>query len=433
MIDTAETRSETSVVVTRGPKKRHVAAVVAGITLETYDFLTYAYFAIYIGQTFFPSHDPNASLLASLAVFGAGFITRPIGAIWIGRIGDRIGRRHAMMLSFALMGGSITALALTPSYAQIGIAAPILVILCRLVQGFALGGEVGPSTSFLLEAAPLHRRGFYVSFQYVGQSAAAFMAGIIGVALSSVFDAEGLRDYGWRIAMLIGAAVVPLALVIRNSLPETLHESVAEQATEGQRAPWQIAAMAVILIAAGTTCSYVLKYMTTYAIGTLKMAPQLAFTGTVIGGLVGMTLNPVGGWLSDRYGRKPVMLWAWTLLFLAITPAFLWLSSTRSAIPLFTATLMLGGVGTIAASAVLASITEALPARVRSQGLSFVYAIAIAVFGGTAQFNVAWLTSETGSSLAPAWYMMVAVGLGLLAMLKLPETAPARVQARESR
>src|SRR5436190_2526636 len=165
---------------------RHVAAVVVGNALEFYDFLTYAFFAVYIGRTFFPANDPATSLLASLGTFGVGFVTRPIGAFVIGRMGDRLGRKPAMILSFSLMGIAITGLALTPSYATIGVAAPALVILFRMLQGFALGGEVGPTTAFLLEAAPPERRGFYTAFQAWTQDLSILASGLIGLGLSNV-------------------------------------------------------------------------------------------------------------------------------------------------------------------------------------------------------------------------------------------------------
>src|SRR5208282_1498286 len=167
----------------RSVPARYIAAVVVGNALEFYDFLTYAYFAVYIGRAFFPSTDPTASLLASLGTFGVGFVTRPIGGLVIGRIGDRLGRKPAMILSFSLMGVAMTGLALTPPHSMIGIAAPMLVIFFRMLQGFALGGEVGPTTAFLLEAAPLERRGFYTAFQYWTQDLSIMISGLVGFGL----------------------------------------------------------------------------------------------------------------------------------------------------------------------------------------------------------------------------------------------------------
>jgi MFS family permease len=180
--------------------KRQIAAVVVGNALEFYDFLTYAFFAVHIGNAFFPSRNPSSSLLLSLATFGAGFLMRPVGGLVIGRMGDRVGRKPAMLLSFSCMGIAMSGLALTPSYASIGITAPILVIAFRLLQGFALGGEVGPTTAYLMESAPVGRRGLYASLQYSTQGLAVMTAGLIGVLLARVLDPEALDVWGWRVA-----------------------------------------------------------------------------------------------------------------------------------------------------------------------------------------------------------------------------------------
>lgn len=219
-----------------GLSGRHVAAVAIGNALEFYDFLTYSFFAIQIGRSFFPSANPTSSLLASLAAFGAGFLTRPVGAFVIGRLADRVGRKPAMFLSFGLMGLAMAGIGLTPSFATIGIWAPVLAIAFRLVQGFALGGEVGPSTAYLMEAAPLLRRGFYVAFQPASQQLAVLTAGLFGVGLSSALSDASLDSWGWRVAFLVGAIIVPFGLFLRNSLVETLVlETPAERAAAPPR------------------------------------------------------------------------------------------------------------------------------------------------------------------------------------------------------
>jgi len=206
-----------------GLARRAIMAATVGNALEFYDFITYAFFAIQIGHAFFPSHNAYGSLMLSLATFGAGFITRPIGGIVIGAYSDRVGRRAAMMLSFTLMGVAIVSLALIPSYAKIGIAAPILAVLARMVQGFSLGGEVGPTTAYLLEAAPLKGRGLAVSWQGASQGIAATTGGLVGVGLSAILAPAALDAYGWRIAFLLGAVTLPFGLWVRRGLPETLH------------------------------------------------------------------------------------------------------------------------------------------------------------------------------------------------------------------
>ena len=195
-------------------RTRHVAAAVVGNALEFYDFTIYAFFAVQIGNAFFPNHTAFVKLMLSLATFGAGFVLRPIGAILIGRFADRRGRRPAMLFSFGLMGFSILGVALTPSYAMIGPVAPLRVLLCRLCQGFALGGEVGPTTAYLVEASPPSRRGFFGAWQGGSQNLANIAGGLVGVTLAGVAGAASLELWGWRAAFLLGAAVLPFGLLL---------------------------------------------------------------------------------------------------------------------------------------------------------------------------------------------------------------------------
>lgn len=424
-LDTAEKR--TSV-----PAK-HIAAVVVGNALEFYDFLNYSFFAVFIGRAFFPSSSPTASVLASLGTFGVGFVTRPIGGVVIGRMGDRVGRKPAMILSFSLMGFAIVGLALTPPHSRIGIAAPILVILFRMVQGFALGGEVGPTTAFLLEAAPPERRGFYTAFQYWTQDLSVLVAGLVGFALSSALSEQQLQDFGWRISFLLGAAIVPFGLMLRRSLPETFHGSVS-----GARAPiaarsymW-IAFLGLVLIACGTIGNYTAEYMTTYAIATLHMRANVAFGPTIAIGLSGVTLDLLSGAMSDRFGRKPLMLIFGSLLLVSILPAYHAINRYQTPAVLFCATGFMYCLLVMTTGPSLIWLTESLPAQMRSGGVSIIYALSIALFGGTAQYAVTWLIRSTGSQLAPAWYWTVAAAVGLVAIMFTRESAP-RILARRNR
>jgi MFS family permease len=409
---------------------KQVLAVVAGNAIEFYDFVTYAFFAVQIGRTFFPSDTPGASLLASLATFGAGFLTRPLGAIVIGRYGDRHGRKPAMLWSFGLMGIAVIGLPLTPSYASIGVLAPILVVAFRLLQGFALGGEVGPSTAFMMESAPLHRRGLYISLQSMSADGAVMIAGLIGVLLASVLSPAALESWGWRLALLAGAGIIPFGLAMRRRLMETLH--LPQSADDGPVAPGgyaRIIAAGLAMLAAATTANYVLDYMTTYASATLGMPVRLALGATVVVGLCGVICDPISGWLSDRIGRKPVMIVPWCCLLVSIFPAFHLLGAMRTGVVLYATTALLAVASTLSTATVLVAITEALPRRVRSGGLAIMYALSISVFGGSTQFIVAWLTRVTGNPMTPAWYLIGGVTLGLIAILSMPETAPVKTGA----
>ncbi len=413
--------------------RRHVTAAVIGNALEFYDFVTYAYFAIQIGHAFFPGQSPFASLMMSLVTFGAGFICRPIGAVLIGRYADRVGRKPAMIFTFALMGGSILGLALTPSYASIGPLAPILVVTWRLAQGFALGGEVGPTTAFLVEASPPLRRGFYAAWQGASQSAASIAGGLVGVSLAGLMGTAALETWGWRIAFALGALVLPFGLIIRRNLPETLHHVEAAGAAHPVRGDVgghaRIAVLGLGLILAGTVSTYVLSFMTTYAITTLHMPTAIALGAPVASGLASVILVLASGALSDRMGRRPMMIWPRALLILLIWPAFALMVKNHDAVTLLSASAVLAGLGAICGGGALVAITESLRKDIRSVGMATIYATSVALFGGSTQPIIAWLIHATGNPMAPAWYMIVANVIGLAASLLMRETAP-RLTAR---
>ncbi|MCP1374143.1 MFS transporter [Dyella lutea] len=414
-----------------GLPARQIAAVAAGNAIEFYDFVTYAFFAVQIGRSFFPSDEPAVSLLASLATFGAGFLTRPLGAWVIGRMGDRRGRKPAMLLSFVLIGVAVIGLPLVPPYASIGVAAPVLVVLLRLLQGFALGGEVGPSTAFLMEAAPLHRRGLYIAMQAMSADFAVLVAGLVGMALAHLLTPAQLDAWGWRVALGLGAVIVPFALAMRRTLAETHVPQLQPAAGDdsgGHRL--RLALPGLAMLAAATTANYVLEYMTTYASATLGLPERIALGATAMVGLCGLCCDPLSGWLSDRFGRKPVMLVPWIVLLVTILPAFWWLQHAPGGAVLYAVTGILTVASTLCTGTMLVSVTESLPARIRSGGFALMYALAISVFGGATQFMLAWLIRVTGNPLAPAWYMAGAALLGLLAIVQVPETAPVKAGAR---
>ncbi|MBU6461184.1 MAG: MFS transporter [Bradyrhizobium sp.] len=413
---------------------RATLAVTIGNMLEFYDFITYSFFAIQIGHTFFSSNSQFASLMLSLATFGAGFVTRPIGGVVIGSYSDRAGRRPAMILSFAMMGSAIIVLALTPSYATIGIAAPIIVIIARMVQGFSLGGEVGPTTAYLMEAAPRNRRGLAVSWQPASQEIAATAGALVGVVLSRTMSDAALDSYGWRIAFLIGAACLPFGLWLRAGLPETVdlyaagtHVKGARKRLGAVRTHGGIIILGLLVLASGTIITYVAQYMTTYAENTLHVATELAFATSVISNGLGIFGALGGGWLADRAGRWPAMVWPQLAALLLTYPIFLWIVDTQSAWALLGGFGFLSLVGSIPYSAFYVALAEGLPQNIRGGAFATIYAVAIAAFGGTAQLIVTWLIHVTGNALAPAWYMLLATAIGLAAMAMMRETAPDRV------
>jgi len=330
------------------------------------------------------------------------------------------------------MGMAMLGLALTPSFRAIGVAAPVLAILFRLVQGFALGGEIGPNTAYLIEAAPPHRRGLYVSFQYMSQDGSILVSGLVGLLLSSLLPDAALDAWGWRVAFLLGVAIVPFGLMLRRELVETLPPPASPDAQPSAIGPAfaLIAVLGLIMLAGGTVVSYVQDYLTTYATATLHMTMQVGFLATVTVGLFGVIFDPIGGWLSDRFGRKPMMIGPWLVLLVVTIPGFWLLSHYRTAEVLVGMTMAMVITAAISSSSVLVAVTESLPPRIRCGSLGLIYAFAISVFGGSTQFTVAWLTRVTSSPLAPAWYMTGAVLVALGAMLLLPESAPRRLASR---
>ena len=416
---------------------RYAIAVFAGNGLEFYDFMTYAFFAVYIGRTFFPSGDPMLSLLASLGTFGVGFVTRPLGALYFGTLADRIGRTPVMVTSFTLMGCGIAGLCLTPSYAQIGIAAPVLVMVFRLIQGFALGGEVGPATAYMVEAAPPMRRGLYGSMQASTVDASNAIAGIVGLILSLTLTQQQLQDWGWRLAMGLGVLIIPFGLWMRAQLPETLPVSTVAQAGStappareslavGLRKHRRVVLAGLVVIASLTIGGYTTTYMGTYSMTTLHWSSTVAFSVVIATSLVAAIFDATSGWLSDHFGRKRATLIPMGLLVLSILPAFWVIGHFRTLTALYSATIVMTIFYALSSGVIFTVITEQLPPHLRAGAMSTIYAFAVAIFGGSTQFMETWLIRSTGSALAPAYYWLTAATAGLIAFALLPESAPIR-------
>lgn len=373
--------------------------------------------------------------MLSLATFGAGFVTRPIGAIVIGAYSDRVGRKPAMLLCFALIGVSITGMALIPSYATIGLAAPILAVIARMVQGFSLGGELGSNTAYLLEAAPVEERGLAVSWQAASQMVAIVIGSAVGAILSALLSPAALGSYGWRIAFLLGAATLPFGLWLRTNLPETLHlpdTVVAATPVAGTRlaqmaGSWKILAIGLVVLCCIGISNYVQLYFVTYAQDTLGMSATAAFWGTMLASLLAVGAALGGGALSDRVGRRPVNI-ATTLAFLLATyPSFWWLITTRSDLALISGIVVVTVLGNVAVGAFYAGLAELLPKAIRGGAFGTAYAIAMAVCGGTTQFVITWLIHVTGSPFAPAWFLSTTLAVWLVAAWLMPESAPRKL------
>jgi len=413
---------------TPAQRRRAIAAATLGNGLEFYDFITFTFFAIQIGNSFFPSHDRFLSLMGSLATFGAGFITRPLGAHFLGGFADRHGRKPGMLLSMSLMGIGITMLAVTPAYGTIGIAAPVIAVMARLIQGFALGGEVGSATVYMMESAKAHRRALTMGWQGASQNVAATIGSLVGLILSLIISEADLSTYGWRIAMLLGVSIVPVALWVRNSLPETLHgPETTPVENVGFKGYMRPILLGFVIIAAGTIGTYIFNYMATYGQNTLHLSASVSLAAEFGGNGVSIVVILLGGWLSDLYGRRWIMIWPQLLFCLLIVPSFLWLTTERDTVSFIGANLVLQIAGTLPYGAAYAAITEGIPKEVRARAFALVYSIPVAAFGGTTQLVVTWLLHVTGEPMALAWYLTAISAIGLLAMIGMRESAPVKL------
>jgi MHS family proline/betaine transporter-like MFS transporter len=411
------------------PRTRQIVAAVIGNALEWYDFVVYGFLTVIIARLFFPTHDETASLLLTMATFGVGFFMRPVGGIMLGLYADRKGRKAALQLIIGLMTLSMAMIAFAPPYAAIGIAAPLLILLARLLQGFATGGEFASATAFLVESAPARRRGFYGSLQMVGQSLAALTGASAGTLISRGLAPEQLDAWGWRLPFLFGLVIGPVGLYIRRYLEETdaflesrrvgaLSNPMRTLLAQNRRA----LGVTFGLVICGTISYYVvLVYMPTFAKTQLGMPLTEAFLAQVIG-LVCLTATiPLCGALSDRIGRRPVLMSATVAYLVLLYPLFVWVQGSPSFGRLAIMQAILCTLVGVFFGPISTAIAEQFPTGVRSTGLAIAYNFAVMLFGGFAQFIVTWLIRETGTPLAPAYYVMFGAIVGFLASVFLVE------------
>lgn len=411
-----------------------IVATLIGNTLEFYDFIAYTFFSVQIGHAFFPTGSSFASLLLSVATFGIGFLTRPLGGVWIGAYADRVGRKPALLLTIALMTIGTLGLVATPSYASIGIAAPIILVLSRLAQGFALGGEVGPANAVLVECAPPHQRALYISLQGMSQGVAILASGIVGMAVATSLTADQLASWGWRIPFVAGLALIPVGLYMRRALPETLPEPKHATAGAALGAVWSGHRREVVLIvlvtASSTILTYIGNYMTTYATVTLGMSATAGMVAPIATGLSTVIVAPIAGLLCERFGRRTVLLASRIATIAVIIPAFLYVSHERTMFSLVASVIALNLVSLPASVAALTVMAEVFPSESRGAGISLTYALTVTIFGATTQFVVTWLLEVTGSPLSPAYYGIAASVLSVVTAVALFAGLAARARSK---
>jgi MFS family permease len=419
---------------TRESKIRTVFRVTSGNFLEMYDFMVYGYYASAIARTYFPSNSAFASLMLALSVFGAGFLVRPIGAIVLGAYIDHHGRRKGLILTLGLMALGTLAVAVVPGYATIGMLAPLLVLCGRLLQGFSAGVELGGVSVYLSEIATRGNKGFYVSWQSGSQQVSIMAAALLGVTLHRLLPVEQMTAWGWRVPFIIGCLIVPFLFLIRRSLQETeefakkLHRpSIGEiMASIGQN--WAIVLGGMGMVVMTTVSFYMITaYTPTFGREVLKLTEVDTLIVTVCVGLSNLFWLPVSGAVSDRIGRRPVLLAFTILTILTAYPSVQWLVAEPSFLRLLIVLLWLSFLYGCYNGAMVVALTEVMPADVRTAGFSLAYSLATTIGGFTPAIST-YLIHVSGNKAAPGAWMGVAGICGLIATLWLYRTAEARNQ-----
>nr|WP_186085554.1 MFS transporter [Burkholderia gladioli] len=414
-----------------GPGRSAVIAAVIGNALEWYDFTVFSFMVVVIAELFFPSSSEYASLLLTTATFGVAFFMRPIGGIVLGLYADRAGRKAALSLVILLMTAGIFLIAAAPTYAAIGIGAPLLIVFGRLLQGFSAGGEFGSATAMLIEAAPRGRRGFYGSWQMSSQSAALLVGALVGTLVTHGLSSEALHAWGWRVPFLLGLLIGPIGYYLRRHLADSevflASKASARRVTLGEvfaQHGREVLCGLGSVIALTVTIYVLISYLPTFAVKQLKLPYAESFYAVIVGGLLLTVLTPLAGAWSDRIGRKTLSLWSLVATLALIYPLFLWLDAAPSVGRL----VLVQGLLAITLSGYYgpfgAMIAELFPAQVRSTGLSLAYNVAVMLFGGFGQFIVTWLIKATGTPLAPTYYVMAGLALSVIAVACMPRRAP---------
>lgn len=406
---------------------REVSAASIGNALEFYDLVIYGYFAVVISKLFFPAASDTVSLMLAVATFGISFLMRPLGALVLGSYADRAGRKASLTLSIALIVLGTAMLVFAPTYAQIGIASPLLVLLARLIQGFSTGGEFGASTAFMVEYASAGRRGLFGSWQASTQGASTLFAAGIAALLSYLLTPDEVSAWGWRAAFAVGLLMGPVGFYIRRRVAET--PEFADFATAGiEKSPlrrlvtrnWKSLLLGIGVIAGSTGFNYVHKvYMPTYALTQLHFPPTSSYLGAAVTGLVQMLTGPLFGGLSDRVGRTRVLWVAFPLVCLATYPMFLSLNLWPSVTTLIVVQALVGLLNAACLGPLSALLAEIFPTGTRSTGLALSYNLSVTLFGGMAPLIVTAMIAATENKLAPAFYVIATTLISIAAVLVL--------------
>jgi len=406
----------------RKAKIRSVIRVASGNFLEMYDFMVYGYYAKAIAAAFFPSTSEFASLMAALATFGAGFLMRPLGAMVLGAYIDHNGRRKGLILTLSLMAMGTLSIAVVPGYAVWGVVAPLLVLLGRLLQGFSAGVELGGVSVYLAEIATPGKKGFYTSWQSGSQQVAVVFAATLGALLNKYISTPQMNAWGWRIPLLIGCAIIPFVFIIRRSLTETedflkrKHHPTPTEIFRSTIANWRLVLTGVMLVTMTTVSFYTITaYTPTFGQQVLKMTANDSYLVTLCVGLTNLLWLPLSGALSDRIGRRPILITFSLLALVTAYPAMSWLVREPSFTRLLMVELWLSFIWGCWNGAMIPFLTEIMPAEVRTSGFSLAYSLATATFGGFTPMIATWLIHTTGNKAMPGAWLSLAALFGLVA------------------
>ncbi len=414
-------QTRAGVGVRRSSVLRTAIAANIGAVFEWYDLLLYALFAVTLSKQFFPQGNPNSAVLLSLGTFAIAWLVRPIGAVVIGTYADRAGRKPALVLSVGLMMLGTLITAVLPGYATIGLAAPVLLVLARLIQGFSAGGEFGSATALMAEQDP-RRRGFLASLQWAASGFAVFLASIFAYVINQALDPAQVASWGWRIPFVFGLLIGPVGWYIRRAMDESPEFATTVHSTTPLREAlthdtWRILAGAGA-VAAGAAGSFTNAYMPTFAITKLGLDASAAVVGTIVAGLINSTLPMWFGHLSDRFGRLPVMSTFGVLGLIMIYPMFVWLIASPSVGTLVACQALLAVVMYCGYYATVpALLSDLFPTRRRTTGISISYVLGQLLFGGVTPLVVGWIVMETGDPTSPGIYLSAVVVVSLLSLV----------------
>jgi MHS family citrate/tricarballylate:H+ symporter-like MFS transporter len=410
----------------------------SGNFLEQFDFFLFGFYAPIIAKAFFPSQDETAALLNAFGVFWLGALMRPVGAIVLGSYVDRIGRRKGLIVTLGIMAAGTVIIAICPAYATIGIAAPIIVLLGRLLQGFSAGVELGGVSVYLAEISTPGNRGFYTSFQSSSQQVAIFVASIIGYVLNQAMPPAMVADWGWRIPFFIGCLIIPLIFFLRRTLEETpaflamKKHPTASEVFASALDNWRIVLLGMMIAVLTTTTFYfVTVYTPTFGKSVLKLSSADALLVTLLVAVTNFIWNPVGGALSDRIGRKPVLLAIASLSLVTAYPALYWLVEAPTFGKMLAVEMMFSFYFGMYSGTMLGALVEIVPAHVRTTCFSLAFALAAALFGTFTPFASTWLIEHTGDKASPGFWLMFAAVLGIVAALTVYRGGRQAVAARE--